>query len=89
MSREFRRIEFYPGPLEGEPPAPASITNAYALISHGDSEHQFHQIYGIGVGDQDAREYSKLAFSTLEEAKIHIKNLLKNKDLKYVSMLME
>jgi hypothetical protein len=89
MSLQFRRLEFYPGQPEGEPPAPAEITNAFALISHEDGKHYFLQISGIGRESDEAKGYRDLAFDSIRAAKDHIINLPQNQGLKYVSMLME
>jgi hypothetical protein len=89
MSRQFRRLEFYPGQPEGEPPAPADVTNAFALISHEDGKHKFLQISGINKDSDDARGYPGIDFCSIAAAKEYIINLPQNKGLKYVSLLME
>ena len=88
MSKQYRRIKFYRGPPQNEPPAPNSITNAFSLISDGD-QHCFHQIHGEGHFDDAARQYPNWTFNDLDCAKEAINNLPQNHNLKYVTYLMK
>lgn len=89
MPSQTRRMEFYPPQPDGEPPAPAVITNTFMVYTREDGVTQFLQSSGIGYNDDEARSYPFHDFPNLEAAKKYIKALGKNNGLVSVSWLME
>jgi hypothetical protein len=83
-------MEFYPPQPDGEPPAPAVITNTFMVYTREENGvTQFLQVSGNGCNDDEARGYPSHDFPSLEAAKEYIKALNKNFGLWSVSWFME